>query len=137
MNAVANGIDKTQLSNGHRMRPKKRTWKMEPIWNLLHEMDERAKLSVIDIRDNTIGLHDFRDNLSMAKMKMCSLKKPTTSWINGSCNGPSTLFETMWTQYESFGKLEVSDDHLEPDRNPNDKLEFYGERSSVALYKKK
>ena len=101
-------------------------------------MDERAQLSVIDIRDNTIGLHDFRDNLSIAMMKMCSLKKPTTtSWSNRSCNGPATLFETMWTQYESFGKLEVSDDHLEPDKNPNDKLEFYGERSSVALYKKK
>ena len=37
-------------------------------------MYEIAQLSVIAIRDNTIGLHDFRDNLSMAMTKMCSLK---------------------------------------------------------------
>ena len=67
---------------------------------------------------------------------MCSLKVPTTaSWSNGSCNGPAALFKTMWTRHGSFGKLEVSDDLSEPDRNLDEKkLEFCGERSSVTLY---
>ena len=44
----------------------------------------------------------------------------------------------MGTQYGSIGKLEVSDDLLEPDRNQDEKkLEFCGERSSVTLYKQK
>ena len=44
----------------------------------------------------------------------------------------------MWTRYGSFGKLEVSDDLSEPDRNPDDKtFGFCGERSSVTLYKQK
>ena len=38
--AQANGIDKTQLSNGHRNRPKKRTWKTERNSNLLQEWKE-------------------------------------------------------------------------------------------------
>ena len=44
MDAVseANGIDKTQLSKGHRKRPKRTTWKIETKLNLLHEMDERT-----------------------------------------------------------------------------------------------
>ena len=42
------------------------------------------------------------------------------------------------TQYVSFGKLEVSDDLLEPGRNLDEKKsDFCGERSSVTLYKQK
>ena len=121
--AQANCIDETHLSNGHRKRLKRRSRKIEPISNLLHEMDERAhQLGVIAKLDITINWSTrFQRQLSMAMTKMCSLKKTTTSWSNGSCNGPATLFKTMWTRYESFGKLEVSDDHLEHDRNPDDK----------------
>ena len=44
----------------------------------------------------------------------------------------------MWTQCESFGKLEVSNDNSEPDGNLDEKkLEFCAERSSVTLYKLK
>ena len=70
---------------------------------------------------------------------MCSLKVPTTaSWKNGSCNGPASPFMAMGTQYGSIGKLEVSDDLLEPEKNlDGKKLEFCGERSSVTLYKQK
>ena len=39
--AQAKGIDETQLSNVHRKRPKKRTWKIEPTSNLQHEMDHK------------------------------------------------------------------------------------------------
>ena len=102
-------------------------------------MNERAQLRVIAKRDDPIGLDSFRDNALLTMTQMCSLRIPTTaSWCNGSCNGPATLFKTMSTQYGSFGKMEVSVDHLEPDKNPVDKkLEFYGERSSVTFYKQK
>ena len=134
--AQATGIDKTQLSKGHRKRSKQRTWKIEPISNLLHEMNERTQFSVIAIRDDTIGPDDFRDNSSVAMTQLCSLQVPTTiSWSNGSCNEPATLFKTIWTRDESFDKLEVSDDHLEPDRKPDNlKLEFYDETRLVTLY---
>ena len=67
------------------------------------------------------------------------MKVPTTaSWSDGSCNGPAAPFKTTWTQYGSFGKLEVSDDLSQPDRNPDDKtLGFCGERSSKTFYKQK
>ena len=47
MDAVrqANGIDKTQLSNGHRKRPEKRTRKSEPNWNPIHGIGENAQLN--------------------------------------------------------------------------------------------
>ena len=111
MDAVAqgNGIDKTQLSNSHRKQPKKRTWKSEPIWNPIHGMEESAELNENGLQDDLIGVHDFRDNLSVTRTQMCSFKVPTTAtWSNGSCNGPATLFKTMWTRYELCGILEVS-----------------------------
>ena len=48
MDAVAqvNGIDKTQMSKGHRKQQKRRTWKTEPLTNLIHGMAEGAQLNV-------------------------------------------------------------------------------------------
>ena len=140
MDAVsqANGIDKTQLSKGHGKRPKKRTWKIEPLSNLIHGMAEGAQLNVNGTpQDEPLCLHDLRDKLSVTRMQICSLKVPTaTGWSNGSCNGPAAPFKAMWIQYGRFGKLEVSHDQWEPVRNPDEtKLEFCGERSSVTLYK--
>ena len=44
MNAMAqaNDIDETQLSNGHRKQPKKRTYKKEHNGNLIHGMAEKG-----------------------------------------------------------------------------------------------
>ena len=138
--AQANDIDETQLSNGHRKQSKRRIWKSEHNWNLIHGIEEGAQLKVNGTsQDDTLGLREFSDNSSVTRMEMCSLKVPTTaSWRNGSCNGPAALFETMWAQYGSIGKLEVSDDLSEPDRNLDEKkLKFCGERSSVKLYQQK
>ena len=137
--AQANVIDETQLSNGHRKQLKKRIWKIEHNWNLIHGMEEGAQLNMNGIpQDDTLCLREFRDNSSVTRMEMCSLKVPATSWSNGSCNGPAALFKTMGTQYGSIGKLDVSDDLLELDGNLDEKkLDFCGERSSVTLYKQK
>ena len=71
---------------------------------------------------DTVWLHDLRDNSSVTKTQICSLKVPTAgSWSNGSFNGPAAQFKTMLTQYGTFGKLENSDDLPEPDRNPDTK----------------
>ena len=70
----ANGIDKTQLSKGHRKRPKKRTWKIEPLSNMIHGMAERAQLNMNGTpQDDTLWLREFRDNSSVTRMEMCSL----------------------------------------------------------------
>ena len=102
MDAVsqANVIDKTQLSKDHRKRPKKRTWKIEPLSNMIHGMAEGAQLNVNGTpQDDTLWLREFRNNSSVTRMEICSLKVPTTaSWSNGSCNGPAALFKTMWTR---------------------------------------
>ena len=111
MDAVsqANDIDKTQLSKGHRKQLKKRIWKIEHNWNLIHGMEEGAQLNMNGTpQDDTLWLREFRDNSSVSRMEMCCLKVPTTaSWSDGSCNGPAALFKTMWTRHGSFGKLEV------------------------------
>ena len=136
----ANGIDKTQLSKGHRKRPKKRTWKIEPLSIMIHGMAEGAQLNVNGTpQGEPLWLHDLRDILSVTRMQICSLKVPTaTSWSNGSCNGPAAQFKTMWIQYGGFGKLEVSHDRREPVRNPDEKkLEFCGDRNSETCYKPK
>ena len=135
MDAVsrANDIDKTQLSKGHRKRPKKRTWKIEPLSNMIHGMAEGAQLNVNGTpQDDTLWLREFRNNSLVSRMQICSLKVPTTAkWSNGSCNGPAAPFKTMWNQYGRFGKLEVSHDLWEPVRNPDEKkLEFCSDRSS-------
>ena len=142
MDAVsqANGTDKTQLSKSHRKRPKKRTWKIEPLSNMIHGMAEGVQLNMNGTpQDDTLCLREFRDSSSVTRMEMCSLKVPTTAtWSIGSCNGPAALFKTMGTRHGSFGKLEVSDDLSEPDRNlVEKKLKFCGERSTVNLYKQK
>ena len=142
MDAVsqANDIDKTQLSKGHRKQLKKRIWKIEHNWNLIHEMEEGAQLNMNGTpQDDTLWLREFRDNSSVSRMEMCSLKVPTTaSWSDGSCNGPAALFKTMWTRHGSFGKLEVFADLSEPVRNLDEKkLKFCSERSTVNLYKQK
>ena len=136
--AQANVIDETQLSNGHRKQSKRRIWKIEHNWNLIHGTEERSQLNGNGTRDDTFWLHDLTHNVSVTRTQMCSLKVPATSWTNGSCNGPATPFMAMGTQYGSIGKLEVSDDLLEPDRNLEEKkVEFCGERSSVTLYEQK
>ena len=103
MDAVsqANGIDETQLSKGHRKQPKKRTWKIETTWTLIQEKNERTQL----IRDDTIGLHEFRDRSSVTRTLMCSLKVPTAaSWRTGSCNLTiiRSLSETQMLRTWSF-----------------------------------
>ena len=137
--AQANVIDETQLSNGHRKQLKKRSWKIEHNWNLIQEMEEGAQLNMNGTpQDDTLWLREFRDNVSVTRTQMCSLKVPATSWTNGSCNGPAALFKTMWTRHGSFGKLEVSADLSEPVRNLDEKkLKFCSERSTVNLYKQK
>ena len=142
MDAVsqANDIDKTQLSKGHRKQLKKRIWKIKHNWNLIHGMEEGAQLNMNGTpQDDTLWLREFRDNSSVSRMEMCSLKVPTTaSWSDGSCNGPAALFKTMWTRHGSFGKLEVFADLSEPVRNLDEKkLKFCSERSTVNLYKQK
>ena len=142
MDAVsrAKDIDKTQLSKGHRKRPKKRTWKIEPLSNMILGMAEGAQLNVNGTpQDEPLWLYDLRDNLSVMRMEMCSLKLSTTArWSNGSCNGPAAPFKTMWNQYGRFGKLEASDGLSKPDRNLDEKeVDFCGERSSVTLYEQK
>ena len=65
MDAVsqANDIDKTQLSKGHRKRPKKRTWKIKPLSNMIHGMAEGAQLNVNGTpQDDTLWLREFRNN---------------------------------------------------------------------------
>ena len=138
--AQANNIDEAQWNNGHRKQSKRTSWKIEHNWNMIHGTEERAQLNMNGTpQDDTLWLRELRDNSSVTRREMCSLKLPTTaSWSNGSCNGPAALFKTMWTRYRSFGKLEVSDDQSEPDRNLDEKkLKFCGERSSVKLYKQK
>ena len=136
--AQANVIDETQLSNGHRKQLKKRIWKIEHNWNLIHGTEERSQLNGNGTQDDTLWLREFRDNSSVSRMEMCSLKVPATSWTNGSCNGPATPFMTMWTRHGSFGKLKVFADLSEPVRNLDEKkLKFCSERSTVDLYKQK
>ena len=138
--AQANVIDETQLSNGHRKQSKRRIWKIEHNWNLIHGMEEGAQLNMNGTpQDDTLWLREFRDNSSVSRMEMCSLKVPTTaSWSDGSCNGPAALFKTMWNRHGSFGKLEVFADLSEPVRNLDEKkLKFCRERSTVNLYKQK
>ena len=137
--AQANGIDKNQLSKGHRKQQQKRISMVERISNLRREMEERVQLNENGIQSDTVWLHDLSDRSSVTRTQMCSLKVPTAaSWSKGSCNGPVAPFRKMWTQYGSFDKLEVSHDLWETDRHPDDtKLVFCGKRSSVTLYKQK
>ena len=133
----ANGIDKTQLSNGHRTHRKERIWKVKPKWNLMHGKDENAQLNGINKHVDRFWLHLFRDYLSQATTHMFRLLVTTgASWRSGSCNRPAAPFKPIRTQYGSFGKFDVSDDNSEPHRNADaKKLELCGERRSVKFYK--
>ena len=106
--AQAKDIDKTQLSKGHRKRPKKRTWTIETTWNMLHGVEEYAQLKKNGIQKDTVWLHVLRDNFSVTKTQMCSLQVPTAaSWRSWSCNGSAAPFKTMWTPYGSFVNVEI------------------------------
>ena len=141
MDAVAQAIDidKTLLSKCHCKRPKKRSWKIELTWNMIHGMEENAQSNKNATQDDTVWLRKCKDRSSVTRTRMCSLKVPTAaSWSNGSCNESAPPFKTMWTQNMSFGKLDGFDDHSEPIKDPDaKKLVFCGERSSVMLYKQK
>ena len=98
-------------------------------------MEERAPLKENGIQDDASCLREFRGKTSATRTHMFSLKVPTTArWSNG----PAAPFKTMRTQFETFGKLEAFDDNSKPDRNRDaKKLGFFGERSSLTLYKQK
>ena len=109
--AQANGIDKTQFSKSHRKQPKKKIGLVESVSNLRREMEERTQLKEKGIQNDTVWLRKFRDNSSVTRTQMCSLKVQTeSSWSNRSCNGQAASFKAMWTQYGTFGRLEVSGD---------------------------
>ena len=83
-------------------------------------MEEGTQLNRKGIQDDTVWLHDLRDNLLVETTQMCNSKVPTTeSWSNGSCNGPAALFKTMRTQYGSLGKVEVSKDNSNSNGQPD------------------
>ena len=65
--AKANGIDKTQLSNGHSKQRMKRVWNVKATWKLICGIEESAQLNENGIKDDTIWLHNFADNLSVAR----------------------------------------------------------------------
>ena len=89
--AQTNDLDGTQLSSGHCTQLKKRSWKIEHNWNLIHGMEEGAQLNVNGTpQDDTLWLREFGDSASVTRMGMCSLKVPTiASLSNGSCKGPA------------------------------------------------
>ena len=73
---------------------------------MIHGMEETAQLNENATQDDTIWLHGLRDNSSVTRTQLCSLKVPTAaSWSIGSCNGPVAPFKTMCTRYGSFAKL--------------------------------
>ena len=115
--AQANGMDKTQLSKGHRKRPKKRAWKFEHTSILLHGMVECVQLTT-GILYAKIVIDEFADEISLMETQLGSSKaQPTTSSENGPFIGPAVSREEMMMQLEFFGKwkneevrqLEVND----------------------------
>ena len=65
--AQANGIDETQLNNGHCKRLKKSTWKVERNSNLLLGMEERAQLNENGLQGEASWLHEFRGKSSATR----------------------------------------------------------------------
>ena len=115
--AQANGMDKTQLSKGHRKRPKKRVLKCEHSSNLLHGMFESVQLTT-GILCAKIVIDEFADEISQMETRLGSSKaQTTTNSENGPFIGPAALWEKMMMQRDSFGKcvkeefrqLEVND----------------------------
>ena len=114
--AQANGMDKTQLSKGHRKRPKKRAWKFEPISIRLHGRNESAQLNTTGILYAKIVIDEFADEIPLMETRLGS-SKATTSSENGPFIGPAVSWEEMMMQLQFFGKwikeevrqLEVND----------------------------
>ena len=115
--AQANGMDKTQLSKGHRKRPKKQARKFEHTSNLLHGMVECVQLTT-GILYAKIVIDKFADEISLMETQLGSSKaQTTTSSENGPFIGPAVSWEEMMMQLQSFGKwikeefrqLEVTD----------------------------
>ena len=102
--AQANGMDKTQLSKGHRKRPKKQAWKFEHTSNLLHGMVESVQLTT-GILYAKIVIDEFADEISLMETQLGSSKAQTTSSSeNGPFIGPAVSWEGMMMQLELFGK---------------------------------
>ena len=115
--AQANGMDKTQLSKGHRKRPKKQAWKFEHTSNLLHGMVECVQLTT-GILYAKIVIDKFADEISLMETQLGSSKaQTTTSSEKGPFIGPAVSWEEMMMQLQFFGKcikeevrqLEVND----------------------------
>ena len=115
--AQANGMDKTQLSKGHRKRPKKQARKIEHTSNLLHGMGESGHLTT-GILYAKIVIDEFADEISLMETQLGSSKaQTTTSSENGPFIGPAVSWEEMMMQLQFFGKwikeevrqLEVND----------------------------
>ena len=115
--AQANGMDKTQLSKGHRKRPKRQARKFEHTSNLLHGMVECFQLTT-GILYAKIVIDKFADEISLMETQLGSSKaQTTTSSENGPFIGPAVSWEEMMMQLQFFGKwikeevrqLEVND----------------------------
>ena len=102
--AQANGMDKTQLSKGHRKRPKKRAWKFEHTSILLHGMVECVQLTT-GILYAKIVIDEFADEISLMETRLGSSKAQTTrSSKIGPFIGPAVSWEEMMMQLQFFGK---------------------------------
>ena len=102
--AQANGMDKTQLSKGHRKRPKRQAWKFEHNSNRLHGMVESVQLT-IGILYAKIVIDEFVDEISLMERRLGSSKaQTTTSSENGPFIGPAVSREEVMMQLEFFGK---------------------------------
>ena len=115
--AQANGMDKTQLSKGHRKRPKKQARKFEHTSNLSHGMVECVQLTT-GILYTKIVIDEFTGEISLMETQLGSSKaQTTTSSENGPFIGPAVSWEEMMMQLQFFGKwikeevrqLEVND----------------------------
>ena len=107
--AQANGMDKTQLSKGHRKRPKKQAWMFEHSSNRLHGMVESVQLTT-GILYAKIVIDDFADEISLMETQLGSPKAQTiTNSENGPFIGPAASWEEMMMQLESFGKWNKED----------------------------
>ena len=115
--AQANPNVYTQLSKGHRKRPKKRAWKFEQTSNRLHGMVESVQLTT-GILYAKIGIDEFADEISQMETRLGPSKaQTTTNSENGPFIGLAALWEKVMMQRDSFGKcvkeefrqLEVND----------------------------
>ena len=107
--AQANCIDKTQLSKGHRKRPKKQAWKFEHSSNRLHEMVESVQWTTGILYAKAV-IDKFADEISLMETQMGSSKAQTTaSSENGPFIGPAVSWEEMMMQLQFFGKWKKED----------------------------